>query len=405
MGITFPGSPEPTIGVEIELQTVEPETLDLASGAPALLNRFREDPHVKKELLQCCLELDTRVCRTVGEVEADLRERVSSIIRAADEMGYRLIAAGTHPFGHWTDQEVTPDARYHTQLQRTQWTARRMLTFGLHIHIGVDTAEKAMSIFNVFPAYIPLLLALSASSPFWEGMDTGLVSARSKVFESLPGGGVPYQMRNWTEFQRMIRILQQIGTIESIQELWGDVRPHSQYGTLELRVCDAMPRLDELLAVVAFAQALVVWLGDLYERGVPQPVPRHWIVQENKWRAVRWGMDCRLVTDESGGQQRFRTVLEEMLESLAPVSEALGSWPYLKTIERMLETGSSADRQRRVFRETNSLEAVVMSLEQELRSSCAGERALATEAASHEDEGITRFRKPLKDGGPVWRDF
>ncbi len=401
MGITFPGSSEPTIGVEIELQTVDPGTLDLTSGAPALLRRFHEDAHVKQELLQCCLELNTRVCLTVAEVEQDLRTRISSIITAADEMGYRLIAAGTHPFAHWTDQEVTPDARYHTQLERTQWTARRMLTFGLHIHVGVDTAEKAMAIFNLFPTYIPLMLALSASSPFWEGMDTGLMSARSKVFESLPGGGVPYPMRNWTEFQRMIRILQQIGTINSIQELWGDVRPHSRYGTIELRICDAMPSLDELLAVVAFAQALVVHLGDIYDRGTPQPVPRHWIVQENKWRAVRWGMDCRLVTDESGGQKRFRTVMEEMLETLAPVSDALGSRHYLATVERMLEAGPSAARQRRVFRETNTLEAVVMSLEQELRSSCAGKGG---EAAA-EPSGLPQAGNTAGHHGATWRDF
>ena len=386
--------------MEIELQTVDPDTQDLTSGAPALLQRFQGDPHVKKELLQCCLELNTGVCKTVAAVEKDLRARIARLIAVADEIGYRLVAAGTHPFAHWTDQKVTPDARYHTQLERTQWTARRLLTFGLHIHIGIETAEKAMAIFNVFPSYIPLLLALSASSPFWEGMDTGLMTARSKVFESLPGGGIPYPMRNWTEFQRMIRILQQIGTIHSIQELWGDVRPHSRYGTLELRVCDAMPRLEELLAVVALAQALVVHVSDLYDRGVPPPTPRHWIVQENKWRAVRWGMGCRLVTDESGGQKRFRTVMEEMLETLAPVSDSLGSWPYLRYIERMLEDGPSSVRQRRVFRETNSLEAVVMSLEQEFRSSVVGVSPAQRPGATQGANGLSS-----SSSSAAWRDF
>ena len=380
------------------------QTYALVSGAPAILAKHLDDVHIKQELLQCCLEVNTAICRSVDEVEHDLRARIAQVIQAGDALGLKLIAAGTHPFSHWHDQEVTPDTRYHYQLQRTQWTARRLLTFGLHVHVGINSAEKAMAVFNAMTAYVPHLLALSASSPFWEGMDTGLESARSKVFESLPGGGLPYRMRNWTEFQRMIRILQEIGTIDSIQEMWGDLRPHSKYGTLEIRVCDAMSSMKELLAVTALVQALVVWLGDLYDRGTFLPMQRYWVIQENKWRAARWGLHSRLVTDESGQQQRFRILMEDLLEVLAPISEGLGSWEHLQHIECMLEHGGSAARQRTLFRETNSLDEVVMSLERELRQST---QVPATREMDQPPQSLQapRFRNPTTGRGPVWTDF
>lgn len=404
MGIVFTGSPDPTIGVEIELQTVDPRTFALVSGAPRILGMHLDDVHIKQELLQCCIEVNTAVCRDVGEVETDLRGRLATVIDAADSQDLRLIAAGTHPFSCWTDQEVTPDSRYHTQLERTQWTARRLLTFGLHVHVGVASAEKAIAVFNAMSSYVPHLLALSASSPFWEGMDTGLESARSKVFESLPGGGLPFRVRNWSEFQRMIRVLQKIGTIHTIQELWGDLRPHSKYGTLEMRVCDAMPSLQETLAVTALVQALVVWLGDLYDRGTFIEMPRFWVLQENKWRAARWGTGCRLVINESGDQQHFRNIMEDLLEQLAPVSEALGSWKYLQGIEGMLDHGGSAHRQRQLFHRTNSLEAVVESLEQELRRAVSPTQAAQAPVPVPAPEH-PRFRNPLHNRGVLVRDY
>lgn len=410
MGIVFKGSPDPTLGVEIELQTIDPGTQALISGAPRILDLHLDDVHIKKELLQCCLELNTRVCRDVAEVESDLRERMAMVFRAADDLGIGLMAAGTHPFSLWSTQEVTPDDRYHTQLQRTQWTARRMLTFGLHVHVGVSSAEKAIAVFNAMSSYVPHLLALSATSPFWEGMDTGLESARSKVFESLPGGGLPFRVRNWTEFQRMVRVLQKSGTINTIQELWGDLRPHSKYGTLEVRICDAMSNLRELLAVTALVQALVVWLGDLYDRGTFIQMPRFWLLQENKWRAARWGTTCRLVVNENGDQQHFRNIIEDLLEQLAPVSEALGSWHYLRYIEHMLEHGGSSQRQRRVFHQTNSLEAVVRSLGDELRQGVLGNTAPwrapgQTSGAPEPGREHPRFRSPPHHRALFLRDF
>lgn len=404
MGIVFKGSPEPTLGVEIELQTIDPASKALVSGAPRILELYPDHPHIKKELLQSCLELNTAICRDVGEVETDLKARLSEVLQVAQRLGMGLIAAGTHPFSCWMDQEVTPDSRYHTQLERTQWTARRMLTFGLHVHVGISSAEKAIAVFNAMTSYVPHLLALSASSPFWEGMDTGLESARSKVFEALPGGGLPFRVRNWTEFQRMIRVLQRIGSINSIQEVWGDLRPHSRYGTLEMRVCDAMSNLHELLAVTAFVQTLVVWLGDLYDRGSFIELPRFWVLQENKWRAARFGTHCRLVVNENGDQQLFRNLMEDLLEQLSPVAEALGCWHYLQRIERMLEHGGSSVRQRHLFHCTGSLPAVVEGLEEELRISLMGGEPPCVKAPLVQPVEHPRFRDPLHNRGALVRD-
>lgn len=405
MGVKFPGSPDPTIGVEIELQTVDPATMTLISGAPRLLEAFQGDPHIKKELMQCCLEVNSSVCHDMAQMERDLRARLTRVFEVADGLGIGLIAAGAHPFSSWRDQDVTQDKRYHAQLERVQWTARRLLTFGLHVHVGIASAERAIAVYNALSKFLPHLLALSASSPFWEGMDTGLDSVRSKVFESLPGGGIPFRVRNWTEFQQMVTVLQRSGTIASIQELWGDLRPHSTYGTLEVRVCDAMPDLRETLAVTALVQALVVWLSDLYDRGTFIQVPRYWVLQENKWRAARWGMNARLVIDEHGNQRHFRHAMEDLLEQLAPISEALGSWRYLQEIVTMLEHGGSAARQRHLFHETSSLEEVGRALERELRASVVAPMGEDLVHPSYQPGEHPRFRNPLHGRSRLWRDY
>jgi carboxylate-amine ligase len=237
------------------------------------------------------------------------------------------------------------------------------------VHVGVPTPEKAIAINNALATFIPHLLALSASSPFWEGRDTGLASARSKVFESLPGGGFPYRMTNWTDFQHMMRVLQNSGTIRTIQEIWWDIRPHTKYGTVEVRVCDAIPTIQETGAVAAFVQALVVWMGREYDRGQMLPVPRYWVLRENKWRAARFGLRANLVMDDRGYQCGIRSLIESWAERLMPFAEDLGSAEELSRIWEVLDAGTSVTRQRDVFRRTGSLPEVVRALSTELRES------------------------------------
>lgn len=369
MTIQFPGQSHPTLGVEIELQTIDLKTKELIPGAPKILALNLDPQHFKKELLQSNIEVNTPVCHHVKEVEEELASRLKTLIEVGRDEGIGFISAGTHPFSYWKSQPVTPDPRYFEQLERIRWSGYRLSTFGLHVHVGVESGEKAIAFMNVMSSYLPHLLALSASSPFWDGVDTSLASVRSKVFESLPGGGIPYRQRNWSSFQALLKAFMKGGSIQSIQEIWWDIRPHLKYGTLEVRVCDAMSSIWELMGVVALIQALVVWMDILYERGIFLDLPRHWVISENKWRSARWGMDCRLITDNKGSQLHIRTVLEDLLEELEGVSKMLGTYDYLCRIEEILRNWGSAYRQRRIYEKNKSGQEVAAFLERELYES------------------------------------
>ena len=210
-------------------------------------------------------------------------------------------------------------------VDRCQWPARRLMIFGLHVHVGIESGEKAIAVFNSLTTYLPHLLALSASSPFFNSQDTGLTSCRVKVFESLPTAGLPYRLLNWGEFQRLMTTLVNARAIESIREVWWDVRPHPEFGTVEVRICDGLPTLDDIVAMTAMIQALVVWLGEQYDEGSYLPLQRYWIVRENKWRAARWALDADLIVDEDGRLERLSDGVERLLEALDPVAARLGS--------------------------------------------------------------------------------
>src|SRR5438445_8377822 len=204
-----------------------------------------------------------------------------------------------------------------------QWVARRLQIFGIHVHVGVRSAEKAIAIANALSAYIPHFLALSASSPYWMGQDTGLASSRSKVFESLPTAGLPYQLSGWSEFEDFMETLVSAKAISSIREVWWDVRPHPDFGTIEFRICDGMPTMTEVATAAALSQCLVEWLDSLYERGYTLPVPRSWVVRENKWRAARHGTDAEIIVDDRGSLARITDAIAELEEALAPTAHRL----------------------------------------------------------------------------------
>ena len=369
MKITFNGSPDPTLGVELELQLLDPETKNLVSGAPRILERTEGDGHVKPELIESTIEINTGVCPDVAAVRRDLNGRVGRLLALCDELGYEVASAGTHPFAEWSEQRVTARERYTMLVDRCQWPARRLMIFGLHVHVGVASGEKALAVFNALTTYLPHLLALSASSPFFSGLDTGLTSCRVKLFESLPTAGLPYRLLNWGEFQRLMTTLVNARAIESIREVWWDVRPHPDFGTVEVRICDGLPTLDDVVAMTAMIQALVVWLGEQYDEGSYLPVQRYWIVRENKWRAARWSIDADVIVDEDGRLERLSDAVEALLESLGPVADRLGSRRELDRVGAILRNGPSYRRQLRLYEETGRFTAVVESLVREFRES------------------------------------
>ncbi|MFN2502853.1 MAG: glutamate--cysteine ligase [Acidimicrobiales bacterium] len=380
MGIEFKASERSSLGVEVELQIVDRATRQLASAASPILAELGqshprgEHPKAKHELLECTVEIITGICQTVGEAKDDLQRTLKEVAVAADERGLDLMCAGSHPFSDWHDQTISPNPRYAALVQEMQWMARRLQIFGIHFHVGVRSAEKAIAIANTLRGYIPHFLALSASSPFWAGRDTGLASSRSPVFENLPTAGLPYVLSGWEEFEQFMSTLLAAGAISSIREVWWDIRPHPDFGTVELRICDGMPTLREVSALAAMAQCTVEWLDTLLDRGYTLPVPRDWTVRQNKWRAARHGLDASLITDEHGSQVPLRQSVEELVDELTPVAGRLGCTDELHVLLEILEHGPSYARQRELVAGGGTLTDVVDALTAELRTDRPGAR-------------------------------
>ena len=369
MNIVFNGSERPTLGVEIEVQVVdEAGALATDTAATKILKELNDDTAYKHELLECTIEVITDVCQTVGHVRKDLGGKVDKLIDVSEGLGYRVLCTGTHPFSSWSDQTVSPDPRYHRLIENCQWTARRLLIFGVHVHVGLGSGEEAIAVANSLGTFIPHFLALSSSSPFWMGRDTGLASTRSKIFESLPTAGLPYMMENWGQFQRFMRTLIGAGTIRSIREVWWDIRPHPGFGTLELRICDGIPTMTEVCSLTALSQALVVWLSDRYKAGLDMPRHQAWTIRDNKWRAARYGLDAEIIRDEEGNLIALRRSISDLLEQLSPVAERLGCLEELNGVSDILERGTSATRQREEYARSRDLSSVVDSLVEEMKS-------------------------------------
>ncbi|WP_369139680.1 glutamate--cysteine ligase [Modestobacter versicolor] len=373
MRIDFHSSERASLGVEWELQLVDLQTRELTSGATEILAELTpagldEHPKAKHELLQSTIEIITGVCSTVAEAKADLAGTLDEVVAAAARRGLGVMCAGSHPFTRWDSQEISPKERYAQLVERMQWLARRLQIFGVHVHVGVRAPEKAIPIVNALAQYLPHFLALSASSPFWAGCDTGLASARTKVFEGMPTGGLPHQLADWAEFEEYMETLIRAGAIESVREVWWDVRPHPDFGTVELRVCDGLPSLDEIGVVAALAQCLVEQFDGQLDKGYTLPTPAEWVLRENKWRAVRYGLDADIVVDEKGTVRPVREAIAELVEELMPVAKRLGCESELADAHRLLAAGASYQRQRAVAAaHDGDLRPVVDSLLAELR--------------------------------------
>ncbi len=372
--IDFTRNDRPTLGIELELGLVNADTMALASAYGLVNARLTAEghqddvgTHYKSELMQCVLEINTGICETVAEAECDLRTKLSIVESATDALGLRLWWGATHPFSAWGDQHITPDERYLQLVSLLQEMARRLVTFGLHIHVGVDTGDKAVMICDRILRHLPTLLALSVSSPFWEGRKTGLHSHRSKVMEGLPTAGLPPLMRNWSEYVWLVRHMIDTGFINTIREIWWDVRPHHNFGTVEVRVCDMPGNLDDTLAIAALVQSLVKALSDEIDEGAYQHDCHPMMVQQNKWRATRFGNQAKLVDTYTYRVASVAGVVEQLLEDIEPAAAELGCEPYLAHCLAMARQPSAAQRQLDILAETGDPREVVRRLSEASR--------------------------------------
>ncbi len=373
MPINFAASPGPSVGVEMELALIDPQSRELVRGGHEVLAEMGSGhpdglhPKAKAELLQSTIEIITGICQTVGEARADLTDTLAEVTAYTDRAGLLMMCAGTHPFSDPVNQEITPNERYSRLVEEMQWPARQMQIFGIHVHVGVRSGEKAIAVVNGLSYYIPHFLALSASSPYWMGHDTGLASTRSKVFEGLPTAGPPWQLNGWAEFERFMDTLIAARTIATIREVWWDIRPHPGFGTVELRICDGLPTLREVAAMAALSQCLVQRFDTLIDRGYRIPFPQPWVVRENKWRAARHGVDARIIVDNEGSTIPLRDAVAELVEELSPIARRLGCADELQDVLAIMERGPSYIRQREVASAGGTLVDVVDSLVEELR--------------------------------------
>ena len=361
--LKFTRNASPTIGVELELQLVDRDSLELSNSIETVLGALPEGlaEQVKPELMQSYLEINTGICRTVREAGTDLRGKLEALEKVTDSLGLKLFWAATHPFSSWRDQEITVNDRYYRLVELMQDVARRLVTFGLHVHIGVESGDKAITICDRMLRHLPLLLALSSNSPFWEGRNTGLHSNRSKIMEGLPTAGLPHQMRNWSEYIWLINHLVDTGFINTIREIWWDIRPHHTFGTVEIRVCDMPADLDQVLAITALSQCLVQAISNEIDEGTYQSEYHPMMVQQNKWRATRYGADARLVDSDDYKQHSVQQTTDKLIGILLPMAEKLDCVEELNAASRLAES-TGAKQQLAIYDQTNSRREVVRQM-------------------------------------------
>ncbi|MFZ0807209.1 MAG: carboxylate-amine ligase [Candidatus Sulfotelmatobacter sp.] len=351
-----------TIGIEEEYQTVDPETRDLRSHIQVELlekGKMLLQERVKAEMHQSVVEVGTGICNNIKEAKAEVKMFRRYMGRLARENGLRLASVATHPFSDWRTQDIHPDERYKNIVEDMQLVARANLIFGLHVHIGIEDRETAIHMMNHARYFLPHILALSTNSPFWLGMNTGLKSYRCKVFDKFPRTNIPDYFPSWGEYDNFIKLLIKTNCIDNAKKIWWDIRPHPFFNTIEFRVCDIPMRADETIAIAALIQATVAKLYKLYTANQGFRLYRRALIMENKWRAARYGLDGKLIDFGKQTEVPARDLIHEYLHFVDDVVDELDSREELNYIHTMLENGSGADRQLRVFEKTGDLKKVV----------------------------------------------
>lgn len=367
-----------TIGVEEEFQIIDPESLELRSHVVQLLSSAAArgvGDLVKQEMHQSIVETGTKICENVSELRLEMHRTRSELVLAAESTGLRVAAAGTHPFSSWIDQVISPGERYQHIVEEMGQLARSLLIFGMHVHIAMPDKQTTIDMMNMVRYFLPHLLALSTSSPFWMGRNTGLKSFRTTVFRRFPRTGIPEVFQSWSEYENFINLLVKLNCIDTGKKIWWDVRPHPTYGTLEFRMFDTATRVEEAVAIAALTQAIVVKLHRLYTHNQSWRIYRRALIEENKWRAARYGIEGKLIDFGREAEVPVRELMLELMELIDDVVDDLGSRSAVEYIHTILNEGTSAERQLRVYQQTGDLKAVVRHLITETRASVQDARS------------------------------
>jgi glutamate---cysteine ligase / carboxylate-amine ligase len=359
-----------TLGVEEEFQIIDPSTWELRSHVSELMAASTPSlgDQIKREMHQSIVEVGTSICADVHDLREQMYRLRAELAGSAERIGLCVAAAGTHPFANWVDQVISPGERYEHIVEELQQLARSLLIFGLHVHVAMPDRQSTIDIMNAARYFLPHLLALSTSSPFWVGRDTGLKSYRTAIFRRFPRTGVPDHFGSWSEYDNYLNLLVDLHCIDDGKRIWWDLRPHPTFGTLEFRVCDVPTKVEETIALAALVQAIVVKLYKLYTRNLGFRLYRRTLIEENKWRAARWGLDGKLIDFGKRAEVPMRDLALELLEFVDDVVDELGSRREVEYVHAILEHGTSADRQLRVHREAGDLAAVVQHVVAETRA-------------------------------------
>jgi carboxylate-amine ligase len=350
-----------TLGIEEEFQIVDPKTRELRSHVSEFLEEGKMllGEQIKPEMIQSMIEVGTGICKNIQEARVDITRLRSIISGLAGKSGLAIVAASTHPFSNWQDQKIYEDERYKLLVEELQSVARSLLIFGLHVHVGVADPERRIHIMNAARYFLPHVLALTTSSPFWMGHNTGLKSYRSEIFKKFPRTDIPDHFDSYGSFQRYVDLLVKTKCVNDGRKIWWDLRPHPIFPTLEFRICDIPTRVDDTIAIAALFQAIVAKLTKLIEKNLGFRLYRRMLIQENKWRAVRWGIDGKMIDFGKQKEVPTRDLILELLDFVDDVVDELGSRKEIEHIHTILERRTSAEEQLRVYAETKDLKAVV----------------------------------------------
>ena len=370
--IKFTPSKEPTVGVEVESQIVDKSTGDLVNIAENIVNGYGNEERVKHELYLSTVEVTSSPALDTNNTYSELSSIFEDILELANKNNAGLIATGTHPFALYEDQVITNvNPRYEEFANKYGWAVRRLLTFGMHVHVGMDSKEKAVAVHDEIRKYLPLVLALSACSPFWRGKDTELYCSRLSVFQGLPNTGLPEPYYEWREYEQSLQTLVEADIIKAgvgYRQIWKDVRIHPAYGTIEVRIADSMPSLIDTVAVATFVQSLAIYIGNKWEDGnLPPPTP-NWLIERNRWAAIKKGLNANFIIDLEGRTKPIKEVIKHLTKEISPIAESLGSLNRLNKLENIFKSDNMVENMRNFYKK-ESLDGLVKELQNILNES------------------------------------
>ena len=370
--IKFNPSKEPTVGVEVESQIVDKSTGDLVNIAENIVNGYGNEERVKHELYLSTVEVTSSPALDTNNTYSELSSIFKDILELANKNNAGLISTGTHPFALYEDQVITNvNPRYEEFANKYGWAVRRLLTFGMHVHVGMDSKEKAVAVHDEIRKYLPLVLALSACSPFWRGKDTELYCSRLSVFQGLPNTGLPEPYYEWREYEQSLQTLVEADIIKAgvgYRQIWKDVRIHPAYGTIEVRIADSMPSLIDTVAVATFVQSLAIYIGNKWEDGnLPSPTP-NWLIERNRWAAIKEGLNANFIIDLEGRTKPIKEVIKDLTKEIKPIAESLGSLNRLNELENIFKSDNMVENMRN-FHKKESLDGLVKELQKILNES------------------------------------